>query len=327
MEFLFHYGLFLAKTVTLVVAIGIAVALIAGLSRRASGADALHVENLNHRIRALGNALRGSMLGKAGLKALRKSEKADAKHNEKEGSERPRTFVIDFKGDLRATGTEALREEVTAILRAAEETDEVIVRLENPGGTVHEHGLAASQLLRLRDKGIEIIVAVDKVAASGGYLMACVANKIVAAPFAILGSIGVLAQLPNFNRLLDKHGVDFEQVTAGKHKRSVTMFGKNTDADREKLKQELEEVHVLFKQIVAEYRPQLDIEKVATGEHWYGTQALQLNLADDLMTSDQLLLARVDERDLYKVSYKIRTPLKKKILGGVDSLLRTLGLA
>ncbi len=320
MEFLADYGLFLAKTLTLVVAVALIFGFLATLSKRVADSESLQVDNLNRRYRSLASTLKGAALGKRELKALLKAHKDSDKSRRKSGATRPRTFVIDFKGDLRATGTTALREEINAVIGVAGDDDEVLVRLDNAGGTVHEHGLAASQLLRLRERGIALTVAVDKVAASGGYLMACVADRIVAAPFAILGSIGVLAQLPNFNRLLEKHGIDFEQITAGRHKRSVTMFGKNTDEDREKLKQELEDIHELFKSMVQTYRPSLDLEQVATGEHWYGRRALELNLADELATSDELLLARLDEREVLKVSYKARLPLKKKVLGLVDAV-------
>ena len=226
--------------------------------------------------------------------------------------------MSDFKGDLKASAAASLREEVTAILDVAEEDDDVIVRLENHGGVVHEHGLAASQLVRIRERGIGLIVCVDKVAASGGYLMACVADRIVAAPFAILGSIGVLAQIPNFNRALETHGVDFEEVTAGKYKRTVTMFGKNTDEDRAKLKSDLEDVHELFKASIVRYRPDLELDRVATGEHWYGTRALELGLADELKTSDELLAELGKERDLFRVAFKIKQPLQKRLMAGVD---------
>ncbi len=324
MSFLFEYGLFLAKVLTFVVAAIVLVAALAGMSKRQMGGDTLEVENLNERYRALGKTLGTAMQGKASQKAERKAEKQRRKALSKEGSEKPKTFVIDFKGDIRASASEGLRQEVSAIVEAAGKDDEVILRLENPGGIVHEHGLAASQLVRLRERNIPLIVTVDKVAASGGYLMACVANRIVAAPFAILGSIGVLLQLPNFNRWLEEHGIDFEQVTAGRHKRSVTMFGKNTDADREKVKQELEDVHRLFKDVVSRYRPSLDIESVATGEHWYGAQALELGLADELTTSDELLLARAEERDLFRVHFKVKKPLAQKLASGLDALLGRL---
>jgi serine protease SohB len=235
--------------------------------------------------------------------------------------------VIDFHGDLKASAVPSLREEVSAILDVATEQDEVMVRLENHGGVVHEHGLAASQLARIRDRGIPLVVCVDKVAASGGYLMACVASKIYAAPFAILGSIGVLAQIPNFNRLLDSHGVDFEQITAGKYKRTVTMFGENTDEDRAKLKEELEDVHELFKSAVSQYRPDMDLEKIATGEHWYGTRALELGLADEIQTSDEVIAGRIDDRDLYQVTFKIKQPLQKRLMANMDSTLEKLDAA
>ena len=203
----------------------------------------------------------------------------------------------------------------------------MIVRLENHGGVVHEHGLAASQLVRIRENRIPLIVAVDKVAASGGYLMACVANRIVIAPFAILGSIGVIAQIPNFNRLMDSHGIDFEMVTAGKYKRNVTMFGENTDEDRAKLKEELEDVHTLFKGAVGRYRPDLDLDKVTTGEHWYGTRALELGLADKISTSDELLAAVAKDHDLYRVAWKIKQPLQKRLMANVDSALTIIDSA
>ena len=192
---------------------------------------------------------------------------------------------------------------------------------ETQQGVVHEHGLAASQLVRIRDKEIPLIISVDKVAASGGYLMACVASRIVAAPFAILGSIGVVAQLPNFNRLMDSHGIDFEQVTAGKYKRTVSVFGKNTDEDRAKLKEELEDVHSLFKGAVRKYRPDLDLDRIATGEHWYGARAIELGLVDEIKTSDELLAEFSRNMDIYRVAYKIKQPLEKRLMAKFDGAL------
>ena len=281
-EFFAEYGLFLLKAVTIVVAIVIIVGTVAAAGRKAAMQEGLEVEHLNKKYQNLASALKQAVLNKADWKAQAKTDKRKVKADAKSDEKRPRSFVIDFKGDLRASAVASLREEVSAILEVAGPDDQVIVRLENHGGTVHEHGLAASQLARVRDQGIPLLVSVDKVAASGGYLMACVASTIYAAPFAILGSIGVLAQLPNFNRMLDNHGVDFEMITAGKHKRNVTIFGKNTDEDRAKLKEELEDVHSLFKDAVSKYRENLDLETVATGEYWYGTRALEMGLADEL---------------------------------------------
>jgi len=319
-EFLAEYGLFLLKVVTVVVGIVVVIVIAASAGRKAAH-EGLEVENLNKRHEALVESLLQAVSNKGQQKKAAKEKKKKDKADAKETSTRPRSFVIDFKGDLKASAVPSLREEVSAILDVATEDDEVIVRLENHGGVVHEHGLAASQLVRIRDHNISLTVCVDKVAASGGYLMACVATRIYAAPFAILGSIGVLAQIPNFNRMLDSHGVDFEQVTAGKYKRTVTMFGENTDEDRAKLKEELEDVHALFKEAVVRYRPDLDLEKIATGEHWYGSQALALGLADEIRTSDELLGELVGKRDLYSVSYKIKQPLQKRLMGGIDSAL------
>tara|TARA_R110002096_G_scaffold97263_4_gene216689 strand:- start:4358 stop:5377 length:1020 start_codon:yes stop_codon:yes gene_type:complete len=319
-EFLAEYGLFLLKTVTIVAAVVVIIGVAASANRKAAH-EGLEVENLNKKHESNVDSLRRAVSSKVEQKQAAKEKKKKDKAEAKESSTRPRSFVIDFKGDLKASAVPSLREEVSAVLDVATQDDEVIVRLENYGGVVHEHGLAASQLSRIRDHSIPLTVCVDKVAASGGYLMACVADKIVAAPFAILGSIGVLAQIPNFNRMLDSHGVDFEQVTAGKYKRTVTMFGENTDADRAKLKEELEDVHALFKEAVARYRSDLDLDKVATGEHWYGTRALQLGLADELRTSDELLRQKAADRDLYSVVYKIKQPLQKRLFGGIDSAL------
>ena len=319
-QFVAEYGLFLLKVATIVVAIIVIVGVVASAGRKVSH-DGLEIESLNKKYTALAHALRKAVMPKAEFRKEAKAEKKREKARAKTDPTRPRGFVIDFKGDLKASAVQSLREEVSAILEVASADDEVIIRLENHGGVVHEHGLAASQLARIRERDIPLSVCVDKVAASGGYLMACVASKIYAAPFAILGSIGVLAQLPNFNRLLDSHGVDFEQITAGQYKRTVTMFGKNTDADRAKLKEELEDVHTLFKAAVSKYRPLLDLDKVATGEHWYGTRALTLGLADEIKTSDELLTDLADGRDLYQVSYRIKKPLPKRLMANIDGVL------
>jgi serine protease SohB len=240
---------------------------------------------------------------KAEVKALAKVRKAQAKARTEPVPSRPRVFVLSFTGDIRATQVGGLREEVTAIVTVARPGDEVLVRLSNPGGTVNDQGLAAAQLARIRSRGIRLTVAVDTMAASGGYMMACVGDRILAAPFAIIGSIGVVAQIPNLHRLLDRGGIDYEQFTAGEFKRTVTPFTKTTDEARAKLSSQVADTHTLFKEFVAAQRPQLDIERVATGEYWYGTRALELGLVDELVTSDDYLLRRRDEADLYAVTY------------------------
>ena len=325
-EFLAEYGLFLLKVVTVAIAIVVVIVVAAAEGRKAAH-EGLEVESLNKTYKGMAGVLRKAVMQKSDQKKEAKEEKKREKADAKKASSRPKSFVIDFKGDLKASGVPSLREEVTAILDVATADDEVIVRLENHGGVVHEHGLAASQLARIRERDISLTVCVDKVAASGGYLMACVASKICAAPFAILGSIGVLAQIPNFNRMLDRHGVDFEQVTAGKYKRTVTMFGDNTDEDRAKLKEELEEVHGLFKSAVSAYRPDLDLDKVATGEHWYGSRALELGLADEIKTSDEFLTELATDRELFRVAYHIKQPLQKRLMASIDSTLEKIDAA
>lgn len=322
LEYALDYGLFLAKLGTVAVAIIFVGGFIVAEMRRGAEQRGLTIEHLNRRFEELGDTLSRAVLGKAQFKQTAKQRKSERKELDKKGSQRPRIFVIDFKGDIRATATASLREEVSAILAVASKDDRVLVRLENAGGAVHEHGLAASQLLRIRQKDLPLIIAVDKVAASGGYLMACVASHIIAAPFAIIGSIGVIAQLPNFNRWLQDKGVDFEQVTAGRFKRTLTLFGKNTDEGREKLREEIEDVHDLFKTQITTHRPQLDVEQVATGEYWYGSRALELGLIDEIRTSDDFLAEAVADADLYRVAFKRRLPLSERILSGAESLLR-----
>ena len=323
-EFLAAYGLFLAELATFALALVIVVVLIAS-SRRRGHAEGLVVEHLNRRFEDSADNLKLTIEGKGrykkALKARQKERKREEKARSKDGSTKPRLFVLDFKGDLRATAAASLREEVSAVLRVAQPGEQVLVRLENSGGTVHEHGFAASQLTRLKQHGLKLIVAVDKVAASGGYLMACVADRLIAAPFAIVGSIGVLAQLPNFHRLLEEKGVDFEQITAGRYKRTLTMFGENTDEGRAKLKEQVEEIHALFKAQIREHRPQVDVESVATGEHWHGVRALALKLVDELKTSDDVLLEAAKDHDIYHVTYKRRRTLQERILGGAETLL------
>jgi serine protease SohB len=313
---LLDYTLFLAKTVTLVAAIAFLAALFVNISRRSREAEGLKVTNLNSRLRNAADGLRRALLPKRAQKQLAKQRKQEAKAAQ--GRRRKRVFVLDFRGDVRASATASLREEVSAVLAVAEQGDEVLVRLENAGGLVHEHGLAASQLARVKERGIPLTVAVDKVAASGGYLMACLADRIVAAPFAIVGSIGVLAQIPNFRRMLDERGVTVEQIKAGRFKRTVSMFGEVTDEDRDKLREEVEDVHALFQAMVAKHRPALDLERIATGEYWYGTRALELGLVDEIGTSDDWLARLVDEADAWKVEWRGHKRLMEKLAAAME---------
>jgi len=316
-EFLAEYASFLAKTVTLVVAIVVVLVTLAALrgkGRRATGQ--LQVVKLNDFYKGLRERLEQSLLSKDQLKALRKQTgKADKKQKKqkKQPDDKPRVFVLDFVGDIKASATESLRHEITALLTLAKPTDEVVVRLESGGGMVHSYGLASSQLARIRQAGIPLTVCIDKVAASGGYMMACIGQKIISAPFAILGSIGVVAQLPNVNRLLKKHDIDYEVLTAGEYKRTLTVFGENTEKGREKFQQDLDITHQLFKNFVSQYRPQLAIDEVATGEVWLGVAAVDKKLVDELKTSDEYLSTRAKEAQLYHLHYAQRKSLQEKV--------------
>ena len=345
MEFLYEYGLFLAKTVTFVIAIIaiVAVATASAIKHKHKKGE-LDITDLSEQFEEVEQEIAHALLSKEELKLKEKNDKklakeqakadkASAKKKEKSGIDaiaegKSKVFVIDFKGSIDAKEVSSLREEVSAILSVASKDDEVFVRLESGGGMVHGYGLASSQLDRIRQHDIPLTVSVDKVAASGGYMMACVANNIIAAPFAILGSIGVIAQLPNFNKLLKKNDIDFEQFTAGEFKRTVTMFGENTEKGKEKFIEELEETHVLFKDFVSEHRPSLDLDKVATGEHWFGTKALELGLIDVIQTSDDYLQKLSKSHKIVAIKYEVKKGLAEKFSKAaslsIDSVLGKL---
>ncbi|WP_259566071.1 protease SohB [Enterobacter sichuanensis] len=320
MELLSQYGLFLAKIATVVIAIAVVAVLIVNLTQRKRQRGELRITRLSEQYQEMQEEMSLALLDthqqklwhkaqKKKHKQEAKAAKAKAKLNAPQDKVIPRVYVLDFKGSMDAHEVASLREEVTAVLAVATSQDQVVVRLESPGGVVHGYGLAASQLQRLREKQIPLTVAVDKVAASGGYMMACVADNIVAAPFAIIGSIGVVAQIPNFNRFLKNKEIDIELHTAGQYKRTLTLLGENTEEGRQKFREDLNETHHLFKDFVHRMRPTLDIEQVATGEHWYGVQALEKGLVDAVGTSDDLLLNLMDGRELVGVRFTQRKRL------------------
>jgi serine protease SohB len=329
LEFIYEYGLFLAQAVTLVAAILIVIAGLVSMGHRQKAEQHeghIEIRNLNEKYRLIGDSIQHMVTDPDALKTQEKSnkkaDKAKAKEakkkRKKSGGEavderRNRLYILAFDGDMKASATDNLREEISAVLPQIHDGDEMLVKVESPGGLVHSYGLAASQLQRITSAKVPLTIAVDKVAASGGYMMACVADRIVAAPFAVLGSIGVLAQLPNFHRLLQKSNIDFELLTAGEYKRTLTMFGENTDKGREKFVEELEETHDLFKSFVSTNRPSLDIAKVATGEVWYGQKAIEEGLIDEVQTSDAFVQNRLEDWDVYEVKFVHKKNWQEKL--------------
>ena len=332
MEFLTEYGIFLAKALTVVVAVVIVIAAAGGAATKGKGQQKreMKVEKINDRLTDFKEELQHAILDKDALKKFKKEASKQAKSDRKKAKEdsgaglskpeKPRVYVLDFKGDIKASAVEAFRDSITSVLQVVNaDNDEVVVRLESPGGMVHSYGLASAQLDRIRAAGVKLTVCVDRVAASGGYMMACVADKIVASPFAIMGSIGVVAQLPNFSRLLKKNDIDYEILTAGEYKRTLTMFGENTEKGREKFKADLEDTHELFKAYVSERRPAVEIEKVATGDIWFGTRALEVSLVDELATSDEYLVSACANADVFEVEFKEKQSFAEKIGLSVSS--------
>lgn len=333
MHFFAEYGIFLAKLLTIVISILVVFGGILTIIMRMRGGEdhypQLTVKNLNKKYAEMKDILNAEILEKKAFKRYLKDKKAEEKAIEKAEEPKKHIFVIHFQGDLKASAVEHFREEVTAILGIATPKDEVFVTVESGGGMIQTYGLAASQLARIRARNIPLTVSVDKIAASGGYLMACVADRILAAPFAILGSIGVLAQLPNFHRFLKQHHIDFEQISAGKYKRTLSLFGENTTKGRQKFQEELEAAHGLFKEFITTYRPHVDIETVSTGEYWLGTHAIAMGLVDELSTSDDYLLsADAKMCKIYTISYCGKQTLLDKLstmmrtaVGGVYSMI------
>lgn len=307
-----NYIVFLFKMITVIVGV---LVLLGSLikSKKIEKSGEIEITNLSEKLSDRKGNLTLDMLGKKERKKWKKDARKQEKQDSSRKDDKARLFVVTFDGDAFANAVDALREEVTAILMIAREHDKVLLKLESPGGIVHGYGLAASQLQRLKDQGIHLTIAVDKVAASGGYMMACVADRIIAAPFSIVGSIGVVAQVPNIHRLLKKHNIDVDVMTAGKYKRTVTVVGENTEEGRQKFQEELHETHELFKKFVQQNRPQLDIEQIATGEHWYGQQALDLQLIDAIATSDDFILKAIQDNDVFQMDYIEKEKLLQRI--------------
>ena len=321
MEFLSEYGIFLAKIVTVLIALVILITAIASASGKGEDSKKakLSIRKLNDSFEEHKEQIEAEILTKEQLKEREKEEKKLAKEAKKSVGKgatklKPRVYVLDFDGDIKASAVDMFRESVSALMQVADpQLDEVVVRLESGGGMVHSYGLASAQLDRIKKAGLNLTVTVDKVPASGRYMMACVADKIIASPFAIVGSIGVVAQMPNFHRLLQKNEIDVEILTAGEYKRTLTMFGENTDKGREKFKNDLEETHTLFKDYVAERRPQIDLAEVANGDIWFGSKALEVKLVDELMTSDEYILQRCQNNDVYELAFKEKKGIADKL--------------
>lgn len=317
MEFLYQYGLFLAETVTFVVAFIVIAASVAGVAQKPKAKKGqIELDDVSLQLNELKSQFLSATLSKDEFKAFEKDEKKRLK--QQKNDVKNKVYVLDFNGSIDAREVDELREEITAILTVAQAgKDQVLLRLESGGGVVHGYGLAASQLERIKNAGINLTVCVDKVAASGGYMMACVADKVVAAPFAIIGSIGVIAQIPNFNKILKKNDIEFEQITAGEFKRTLTLFGENTDQARDKFREEIQQTHELFKQFVSLKRPTLDLTEVATGEHWFASQAIEKGLVDEIATSDDVLLTFNQQSQIYKVKFSHKKSLADKFSIGL----------
>tara|TARA_B100000073_G_C23675251_1_gene550290 strand:- start:26 stop:1042 length:1017 start_codon:yes stop_codon:yes gene_type:complete len=312
MEFFIDYGSFLLKSISLIVIIALPFMIFfSSKGKESAAAGTLKITNLSNKLDNMASAVKSITLNKNERKKLIKEKKKELKAKKNQSIPKP-VYVLNFNGDIEASSVENLKEEITAILKSDTKCQELVLRLESPGGTVIGYGLCAAQLQRLRDAGIKVTACVDKVAASGGYMMACVCNKIVSSPFAIIGSIGVVAAIPNFHKVLKKNNVDYELHTAGEYKRTITMFGETTPAGRKKFREHLEDIHILFKDHIKKFRPNLDMKKIATGETWEGVKALEVGLVDEISTSDQYLLNLSKKHEIFEISYITKQNLQDK---------------
>jgi len=308
MEHLIELSVFAGKAIVVLLIVGaILLMFVAVAVKNKPAKEYLEVEKLNHKFDSFKSLLQQITLNKKELKDIAKTEKKEQKNKD---DHKKNIYVIDFNGDVNASAVDKLRDEVSAILTVAKNEDIVLAKVESPGGAVHGYGLAAAQLTRIRNANLNLIVSVDKVAASGGYMMACVASKIIASPFAILGSIGVVAQVPNFHKVLKKNDIDYEEITSGEYKRTVSILGEITEKGKKRFTEQIEHTHGLFKSFVAQFRPQLVLSEVATGEYWFGTQALELKLVDEIKTSDEYLFENRDSFNLIKVTIQQRKSIK-----------------
>ncbi len=229
-------------------------------------------------------------------------------------------FIIDFNGDIMAKEVEGLRRIIDCLIPLVKNQDQVLVRLDSKGGSVPHYGLAAVQLSRLRQANIPLTVCVDKIAASGGYLMAACANKITANPFSLIGSIGVVMNMPNVHKLLKKNDIDFHQVTAGKYKRTLTPFTPATKEASNKVQKDLDMIHHQFKHFLSKYRPHLDIDAVSTGEHWIGSDAIGLGLIDELKCSDDIIFESKSTHQIYHITCTKSKSFLEKIVAPMSQL-------
>ena len=315
MEMIIEFAFFLLKALTITLLIFIPILFItSSLKGKSEATDTLRIKNLSKKYMSMADSLKVLSLNKEETKKFVKASKKESKISSKQTSRTKKkpVYVIDFYGDIEASNVESLKEEINAILNSETKCEEIILRLESRGGTVIGYGLCAAQLQRLREAKIKVTACVDKVAASGGYMMACVADKIISAPFAVIGSIGVVAAIPNFHKILKKNDIDYELHTAGEFKRTITTFGETTEEGRKKFKEDLEDIHKLFKDHVSKFRPNLDINKIATGEVWEGIEALEVGLVDEIKTSDEYILEFIKKHDVYSIKFEPKKNLQDK---------------
>ena len=324
MPFWLDLAAFVIKALVIVAAVGGLAILIARLARSGDGGQdrEIAIKSINDRYDAMRDALDAKLLEKKARKALAKARKKEAKtrHGEPAGK---RIYVLNFKGDLRATAVKNLGREIDAVLTVARPgDDEVIVRIDSGGGTVTGYGLAAAEIFRLRARQISVTASVDQVAASGGYMMACAADRIVAAPFAVVGSIGVVASVPNLHKLRQKNAIDYEDITAGEFKRTVSVLGEITPAGRDHFQGKLEAIHDAFKAHVAARRPGADVARIANGDTWLASDALALGLVDEIVAGDELLFRARDSARLYEVKWEARKSPLQNLVGGLGAAAR-----
>ncbi len=230
----------------------------------------------------------------------------------------PRLAVLRFQGlrDLNASGDQRLSEAIDEVLVNRDHFEEAVVIIDSPGGTTHGYGHAYALLERLSASGLKVTACIDRIGASGGYLMALPADRILAGPFAIVGSVGVVAGIPNVKRLLEEKGVSYRLFVAGDKKRVVHFADDDGPEVREYMDEKLAGIHTQFLQAVEKHRgDRVKLDEVRSGDHWSAEESVEkgLGLVDELQTSAEYLLER--NREVALVMIERRVDITERFAG------------
>lgn len=241
------------------------------------------------------------------------------------------TGVIGFSTPLRPglslAGVARMLERAFATRNAAA----VALSINSPGGSPTQSHLIWRRIRELaQEKKRNVIAFVEDAAASGGYMIACAADEIVADPYSIVGSIGVVGGSFGFDKLIAKVGIERRLYTSGEHKAMLDPFLPENAGDVERLKKLQQEIHEGFIALVKSRRgiklkgPE---DALFSGEYWTGNRALELGLIDGIGELRSTLRARFGEKVVTPVIAGDRSFFSRRIFGSARVELTPGGLA